>query len=255
MQSWYHIIKHVIRVNDTENFLQMYGHSLEVLFLRPGHARETKARQQLRGTNSMKILGREELDAENEKELLSCSKSAYISPTSLIDIEVAFFAKNYPWKKFTTGSEPMHPVYMWGWSFPGGDSSRSKIPRYFSLMIDSGIYLRLEKEMAARFSRGRKPVSDKEEEATVQMVSLNGGMITLFILCGSWLLLAGLELMVECRRAIMDGIVTFYRSIKLFYRYLWWGFNKFCARIFRTKKARRKKKGRRKIHVKVHCKL
>ncbi len=65
-------------------------------------------------------------------------------------------------------------IYAWGWSFPGGETSRSKISRYFSLMIDSGIYHRLEEEKAARITRERTSVSDKEE-ATARMASLSGG--------------------------------------------------------------------------------
>ncbi len=41
-------------------------------------------------------------------------------------------------------------------------------------MIDSGIYHRLEEEKAARITRERTSVSDKEE-ATARMASLSGG--------------------------------------------------------------------------------
>jgi hypothetical protein len=76
MLSWYGLIRSGIE--DSESyFTETYGRNLELLFLRPGHARETKNLTKLRRENSNKILTAVEYDAENEKEIASCSKSAF----------------------------------------------------------------------------------------------------------------------------------------------------------------------------------
>ncbi len=147
-----------------------------------------------------------------KKKLHHAVNQLFFAPSARIDIESDFYSRNYPWKKFTRGNtDQMYPVNIWGWSFQGSISKQGiKIRRYFSSLIDSGIYYRLYVEILARKNIGRRPVFKREPEINS---SLSGGMVTLFILCGAFLGLTALVIIVECRWAIIQWVRNLWRKM------------------------------------------
>ncbi len=81
---------------------------------------------------------------------------------------------------------------MESWVFTG--IRNTKIPTYYKWLMNSGIYDRLDTEIGLRKTKGHQIATLEDEGVS----SLSGGLITLFILCGGGISLAGISFILEC---------------------------------------------------------
>lgn len=145
------------------------------------------------------------MNRSNERELVACGKSVFISDSDHISREFNFILKHYSRKqiKFKKGNL-LQPEWV-GWDFR--KTGTSKIPHQFQHMIDTGIWNRLEVEIEIkRYNRERKPVDpDKEFKSFETDISqtMDSGLMTLYILCAGVVTAASISISVECRHFIL----------------------------------------------------
>lgn len=89
----------------------------------------------------------------NERELVNCMKSVFISDSIHISSELSFLSEKYAWKKnkFVKGKDMLSPMWE-SWQFVYAEGS--KIPEYFKAMLSSGIWDRLTIEIIAGRNKG-----------------------------------------------------------------------------------------------------
>jgi hypothetical protein len=178
-----------------------------------------------------------EQDVANLLEITNCErKSAYIANSLEIDSELDFLSRNYFGTQFNTGQDSIRQAME---SLVFISVGKTKIPSLYRWMIDSGIYERLQGEKLGRKNKLRKSTSLETTEKAERLEgvsSLEGGLVTLFILCGGLISLALSCFILECRFVVWKLFVELYSLLKM------WGRKK--------KKTRSKvRKGTRKIHV------
>jgi hypothetical protein len=179
-------------------------------FLYPGHAREPEMITRIR-KKEKRLLTASEINIANQLEITNCAeKSAYIASSQEIAIELDLLFKNYNTKKFYVGKDLINENFQ-GWMFY--KVRTTKIPFYYRVLIDSGIYGRLMIEKVAREKLVtetifQKTVKNKEELVLEGVSSLEGGLVTLFILCGVGIGLAVTAFGFECRRHIWESLIT-----------------------------------------------
>ena len=103
-------------------------------------------------------------------------------------------------------------------------------------MIDTGIYRRLMAEKVGREKLSRentfqKPVNKNENLRLEGVSSLEGGLVTLFILCGAGISLAGITFCFECRRILLERLIKGYKNILKVLKMLRQNLIKFCKRV------------------------
>jgi hypothetical protein len=74
-----------------------------------------------------------------EKELVACERSIFVGNRKEINAELAYLKTNYPRKRFYTSNDTFEKGWSTPiiWSFKG--SGKSKVPRYFKLLLEAGI--------------------------------------------------------------------------------------------------------------------
>jgi hypothetical protein len=202
--------------------------------LYPGHAREPRAIEKIQ-TQEKRIPTEKELDVANELEITNCEeKSAYISNSATIATEMDFLARIYPGKRMYSKKDDMILWEIGGFSFRR--VGQTKIPNLYRWIIDSGIFDRLEVEKVARKNRGRKPLVKIKKERLEGVCSLEGGLITLFMLCGGLISLAAVSfIFLECRAIIWRLLVQCYVTSSVAFRKCWSKVEK-CRKFFKTRK-------------------
>ena len=132
-----------------------------------------------------------------KKKITKCEKkSAYISYSDEIELEMYFLGRNYADKNFYTGQDLIKKQSE-GLLFY--NALNTKIVSYYRWLVDSGIYERLEEEKLARRIKLRKNIRQNMQERKPKGVSsLEGGLVTLFILCGALISLVVTVFTVEC---------------------------------------------------------
>ncbi|OXA40864.1 Glutamate receptor ionotropic, delta-1 [Folsomia candida] len=144
-----------------------------------------------------------------EAELVKCEKTVFISKTDEAWSEFSFLEKNYYWLKFTKGRDVLNPI-PYGWIFE--NTGVSKIPRYFTFLLESGIHDRLEGEVQRRIYTNRKPAVEQKFDENFAM-GLDTGITTLFELCAIIVGVSFSSMLGECRSYC--GIIAV-RGRKLF---------------------------------------
>jgi hypothetical protein len=225
---------HIYRQN-IKDIMKMWAYSDKIMLslLHPAHAREPQEIEKIR-IKDKRYPTENELAIADELEITNCQqKSAYITDSNQISLEMYFLSRNYEKKQFYTEKNDMIRVEIEAWQFE--KVGNSKIPGYYRWMIDSGIYYRLEDEKVARKNRGREPlIKIKEEKERLEGVSsLSGGLITLFMLCGGLLFLAVmsfiflecrhivLKLFGKCRTTISNFTVKYYLNLSMAVQGFW----------------------------------
>jgi hypothetical protein len=191
----------------TKPGLLHYSDKIMLSLLHPGHAREpqeiTKIRIQEKRFPTMDELSVADLEITNCEH-----KSAYITNSDQLATEMDFLLQKYEKKQFYSGKDDVILKQMEGIRFPV--IHKTKIPNLYRWMIDSGIYDRLEVEKVGRKNKWRKPLVKikKEKEGLEGISSLEGGLITLFMLCGCLISLAMASFtFLECRHIIWKLLV------------------------------------------------
>jgi hypothetical protein len=145
-----------------------------------------------------------ELNTANQLKITNCEqKSAYIANSQEIAMQLDFLSRNYKSKKIYMGKDLIEERFE-GLAF--FKLRNTKIFLYYRILIDSGIYGKLMAEKAGRKNRFRKPVKKKENLRLEGVSSLEGGLVTLFILCGAGIGLAVIVFCLECRRIICETL-------------------------------------------------
>ncbi|OXA42031.1 hypothetical protein Fcan01_23178 [Folsomia candida] len=140
-----------------------------------------------------------ELQKSVEKEVVDCRrKSVFISHEHLVDEEYRLLSKYYAGKKFYKGRDVLASGSLFnGLAFPlVGKGSR--LVRYFSYLVNTGIYGRIEQELGERrmlFKTAAVTLSKVNDR--VVPLSLDGTIVTVFVLSGWLIILAGVVFMVE----------------------------------------------------------
>ncbi|OXA41964.1 hypothetical protein Fcan01_23045 [Folsomia candida] len=141
-----------------------------------------------------------------ESEIISCGKSAFIARSENLAAEFEFLSKNYLWIKFTKGIQVREPD-AFGLLFDGEFASR--VPRYYKILVESGIYNRIKEEMRVRKFSERKAVSGRKDENLT--MELDGGILTVFVICGVVLVGAMGTFLAEFWKPICLILITFVR--------------------------------------------
>lgn len=152
-----------------------------------------------------------------ENETVECDKSVYITDSVNMDAELEYYRKNYYWIKFVAGRDTIDETMI---AYTFNQVGVSKVPMYFKNIFESGIDSVLDAEY-----RGR-PYSERERRISVEKkirntsMTLDGGIITLFIVCGSIIGLAVGRFATEIRATLWTISWKFYKEIRNFARYI-----------------------------------
>jgi hypothetical protein len=166
--------------------------------LQPGYGREPETFK-----NNTQHPTPTEQDVANKLQITNCKeKSAYISVLDEIEPELYFLSRFYSEIKFNTGKDDdLINKYLEGFLFD--NVAHTKIPMNYRWIMDTGIYSRLREEKVARKNKLRSSVAKKNNKKKVRLdgvSSLEGGLVTLFILCGCLMSFAVLSFVfLECR--------------------------------------------------------
>jgi hypothetical protein len=161
-----------------------------------------------------------------------------------------FLSRNYKNKKFYVGKDLLDEIFE-GLAFTM--VRNTKIPLYYRILIESGIYGRLMVEKVGRGNRFQKPVKDKVLRLE-GVSSLEGGLVTLFILCGAGISLAGITFCFECRRIIWRSFRNGNKNILIVFKMLRQNLIKSCKRVSNCLKmlTRKRKTVKFRRHRKIH---
>lgn len=124
--------------------------------------------------------------------MVECGRTVFAAPSIEVQAEREYLIRNYPGIKFYNSRYPL-------WTKPVGidfqNPGSSKIPGRAKGLIEGGIYSRLLKERYTKrnLRRGRASVSKPPETK----MTMEGCIVTLFILCGGMLFVACLVFSVE----------------------------------------------------------
>jgi hypothetical protein len=232
-----------------------YTYKVLASLLHVSHEREPQAIKKIR-IQQKRYPSKNEFDIANQQEITNCNqKSAYIGESEEISLELDFFNRNYFPRKFQTGTDDdMIDREMFGLKIQ--NVYKTKVANLYRWIMDSGIWERLRVEILVRRNKLRKSAKDKEN---VKMrldgvSSLEGGLVTLFILCGALISLAVIEFCFECRRIIWETLKNGYKRVLKALKILRQNLIKIYDRVL--KMLTRKRKGvkfrsRRKIHVEI----
>jgi hypothetical protein len=140
-------------------------------------------------------------------------------------LEIEFLSKHYHGVVFNTGDEIRQEMFIT--IFHG--VRKTKVPMFYRWLIDSGVYNRLELEKMGRMSKQRISYrKEKKDKIHIEGVSsLEGGLVTLFVLCGGFVSLALISIVIECRLMI-------WKSLSGLFLHLFIGFKK-CIKFKRLK--------------------
>ncbi|OXA46992.1 hypothetical protein Fcan01_18200 [Folsomia candida] len=128
-----------------------------------------------------------------EKEIVQCGKSAYVLQAADSGMTYEHLSKKYFKTKFYK-SRDIIGLAPFGWAFER--EGNSKVPIYFQSMFETGVHGRLETEIQ------NLEVHHHNYSAIIShnsAIGLDGAFITLFILCGTSLIIAMLVWILECR--------------------------------------------------------
>ncbi|OXA42221.1 hypothetical protein Fcan01_22781 [Folsomia candida] len=143
-----------------------------------------------------------ELQALAERDTINCEgKTVFVSTLEAVQSKMVFLNKHYPSKKFHSGERLLDQAWF-GWTFErGGRSSKSSsvsaVQRNFQALVYSGIYSRLKIEMARKTWLRRNPVANDTTTNIVSPLTMNEGLITIFMISGVLLALAAVSLVIE----------------------------------------------------------
>jgi hypothetical protein len=219
-----------------------YSGKIQYSFLHSGHAREPEMITKIRSQEKRKPTI-SEINTANQLEITNCpKKSAYIATPQKIEMELDFLSRNYKNKKFYVGKDLLDEIFE-GLAFTM--VRNTKIPLYYRILIESGIYGRLMVEKAA--------VKDKVLRLE-GVSSLEGGLVTLFILCGAGISLAGITFCFECRRIIWRSFRNGNKNILIVFKMLRQNLIKSCKRVSNCLKmlTRKRKTVKFRRHRKIH---
>jgi hypothetical protein len=233
-----------------------YSDKILSSFLHPGHAREPEMITKIRSQEKRKPTI-SELNTANQLEITNCpKKSAYIGKSKEIAMQLDFLSRNYKSKNIYMGKDMIEEKFE-GLAF--AKVRNTKIPWYYRILIDSGIYERLMVEKAGREKLSRentfqKPVKIKENLRLEGVSSLEGGLVTLFILCGGGIGLTVLAFCFECRRAIWESLITICGKVLKMLRQ---NLIKSCKRVSNSLKmlTRKRKTVKFRRHRKIHVEI
>lgn len=119
------------------------------------------------------------LNASIEKEVVACGKAVLIREVADMQAELQFLKKYYHWIEFHKGNEILSPQPYGSHFVRAGNS---KIPRLYESLLDAGILERIDEKYHASKFIGRKPVV-KERRGIDPYIKIEGGILSLFILC------------------------------------------------------------------------
>ncbi|OXA37134.1 hypothetical protein Fcan01_28110 [Folsomia candida] len=114
-----------------------------------------------------------------EREVVKCGKSVFVAYSDVLEAEYAFLSKHYPWHEIYKGRE-IYNIASYGVIFRL--AGISKIPGYFKSLVETGIYGRVEEEIALRKNLKRKPASFGGSRD--DSLGLGTALATFFILWG-----------------------------------------------------------------------
>ncbi|OXA63544.1 hypothetical protein Fcan01_01189 [Folsomia candida] len=166
--------------------------------LNPRHAHEPNGINYSNGT----VYKVKQLKDLVETDLVRCGKSVLIAKYEQIEMEAAFFEKHYPIKKWDKGKDSVQPVLA-GMVFR--HAGISIVPKYYMSLVETGIYGRLEVELIARTIRNRVPAVNLTQGNFKS--SLEGGLVTLFVILGFVLFFSLICFLIECRRMLVGNLL------------------------------------------------
>lgn len=147
-----------------------------------------------------------------EEEISLCEKSVLAGENYQIDTEFEYYGGKYPWKKFYKGKDSLRPSVR-VWSFEGGGRG-SKVPRNFEALFESGIYAKLENQLARRIyaKRGRRSLNGEELD---KPMSVYGGIVTLFMVTGVIVSMGGVLFVIENYGVMCDFWYKYFAGLNL----------------------------------------
>lgn len=147
-----------------------------------------------------------EVQGRIESDIVDCSqKNVFIAKSDRLKHEEEFLSWRYYGTEFHTGKEKLNPQ-PFGFLFD--EEGLSKIPEYYKGLIETGIYARIEAEVAAVRMEKRVAAVKQIKKVKSFTVGLEGGLLTLFILCGIMAVCFILTFCFECRIIILELFVV-----------------------------------------------
>jgi hypothetical protein len=156
-----------------------------------------------------------------EEELVDCKRSAYVGYKTDISFELEYLRSNYRRQQWQKGEEDIFPqVQSWGFRRHGN----SKVPYYLTMIIESGIYRRLEEysrigEYLKRRNITRIISCETKSDRIVRPLGISGSIQTVFIICSimlpvAFINLSGEGLSSEENRQLLFLNFMYFKSIK-----------------------------------------
>jgi len=129
-----------------------------------------------------------------EEELINCQKSVYVEQSD--QLEFQYMSENYPKKRFYYLQDTFALTEK-KWSFH--NLEKSKIPFYFSMFLQSGIFHELHKLKVSRYHLKRRSMTSEIIKRTqkVEVFDMTSSVQTVFILFAAMSLIAKLAFVVE----------------------------------------------------------
>ncbi|OXA39893.1 hypothetical protein Fcan01_25293 [Folsomia candida] len=148
-----------------------------------------------------------------ETELLDCGKTVFVAKSDIIRAEYQYLRKHYFAKKFYKSTQ-ISEYFPFGLYFL--ETIASNVPKYFKDIFETGIYGRLKVEEARLKYLNRKPVKKFQDQQLFESLGLDGAIVTVFIICGITIIVAGIAFLFEVRSKIytvMKIVTTSSRQI------------------------------------------
>lgn len=150
-----------------------------------------------------------------EAEVMSCGKVAFVTRSDTLEAEFNFLSRKYPSIPLQRGEEVFEPVPS-GWIFR--HAGVSKVPKGYTTLVERGIYARLEREVLARKFVTRRAVGYVVGvKGTKGALTMDGAIITLFILCGIISGIAAICWLIECKNIVLRNLrmLRFFKKRKV----------------------------------------
>ncbi|OXA54921.1 hypothetical protein Fcan01_11864 [Folsomia candida] len=130
-----------------------------------------------------------------EEEIVACGRAVFIASTVQLEEMREYLSLKYYWIKFYKSKDILISPFPVGVMFKG--EGKSMVPHNYKALIETGIYGRLMKEKDRRRTHKRKQAI-KYESHNVNKITMDGCILTLFILWGSLAVLGSCCWVYEC---------------------------------------------------------
>lgn len=195
-------VKYLMLQFFTVQFLTSYYENLQPheLWLNLFHP---KQRHFIRDSENLGNLSFSESIKKVESEVVACGKTAFVSKSSKLQSEFEYLSRKYFWKKFYKSRDTLNLVPAGAlFQKPGS----SKVPLYYQALHEAGIVGRLMTEKERKRNKRIKRAVNYSAGNFRNKMTMDGCIVTLFILCAVLAAVGSLVFVCECRKIIWNNV-------------------------------------------------